>query len=305
MGLLDDWWKRLRGQSASTRTATGGGATAAPADSGNAASSASPAAPGPLTSAASKLPEADISTPMDAATPMEAGTKRKRDGDVDSGALQGAGGDEEQSPPTKKAKSSDVPATPIPPKKNPKIGNVSNEAPSALLDVYVFGEGRFGELGLGNDNTGGKTPTGVKRPRLNPKLAGVVQISCGGMHAVALTSDNTILTWGLNDLGALGRDTVENSKDRDLADEEDDDNDESDDNNSAGLNPKESTPAPVNTSELDPDIKWAQVVASDNATFALTHDGRVYGWGTFRVRTTGRQARQTVANGAYRQAMRF
>lgn len=31
------------------------------------------------------------------------------------------------------------------------------------------------------------------------------------------------------------------------------------------------------------DAKFVQVVASDSATFVLTADGDVYGWGTFRV----------------------
>lgn len=52
----------------------------------------------------------------------------------------------------------------------------------------------------------------VKRPRLNPRLdpnsVGVVEIAAGGMHCIALTHDNKILTWGVNDQGTLGRDTT-------------------------------------------------------------------------------------------------
>ena len=143
------------------------------------------------------------------------------------------------------------------------------EAPTTPLDIFVFGEGSGGELGLGSKATNGQMPVEVMRPRLNRLLSsddvGVVQIACGGMHAIALTRDNRILTWGVNDLGALGRAT-------NVIEEDDDE-----------LNPAESTPGPVDTSGLGPDIRWAQVVASDNASFALTEDGRVYGWGTFRV----------------------
>ena len=48
---------------------------------------------------------------------------------------------------------------------------------------------------------------------------GVVQIDAGGMHVVALTRDNKILTWGVNDQGALGRDTVVQKTDEKKPDE--------------------------------------------------------------------------------------
>ena len=78
-------------------------------------------------------------------------------------------------------------------------GPVINEPPTERLKVFVFGEGTAGELGLGTD----KKCIDVKRPRLNANLdaekVGVVQIVAGGMHNVALTHDNKILTWGVND----------------------------------------------------------------------------------------------------------
>jgi len=73
-------------------------------------------------------------------------------------------------------------------------GPVINHAPTQRLDVFVCGEGSSGELGLGTS----KKAIDVKRPRLNVNLAadsvGVVQIVAGGMHAMALTHDNKILT---------------------------------------------------------------------------------------------------------------
>ncbi|KUI53484.1 Protein pim1 [Cytospora mali] len=163
-----------------------------------------------------------------------------------------------------------------------KIGLRINFAPAQPLDIFVFGEGESGELGLGNKKFEGKKPVQVKRPRLHHLLSaadvGVVQIACGGMHTVALTKDNKILTWGVNDQGALGRDTAWDGGVRDVDAEDSDDELEEFEN----MNPVESTPAEVNTKNIAPGIKFAKVVASDSASFALTEDGRVYGWGTFR-----------------------
>jgi regulator of chromosome condensation len=100
------------------------------------------------------------------------------------------------------------------------------------------------------------------------------------MHCVALTDDQQILTWGVNDDGALGRDTTWQAPTRDVnggADEEDSD-DEGD------LSPKESTPTAIPRESFGAlSGLFVQVVAADSASFALTSDGLVYGWGTFRV----------------------
>jgi len=157
----------------------------------------------------------------------------------------------------------------------PKI--IVNKVPTQRLDVYVFGEGSSSELGLGT----AKTAVDVKRPRLNPLLsskdAGVVYLACGGMHVAALTHDNKILTWGVNDQGALGRDTT---WDGGLKDMDDDDSDQSD----SGLNPLESNPTAVPASNFPEDTTFVQLSAGDSHTLALTDDGLVYGWGCFRVR---------------------
>ncbi|KAI9151494.1 Protein pim1 [Paramyrothecium foliicola] len=162
------------------------------------------------------------------------------------------------------------------------IGKKINQAPTQILDVYVFGEGSSGELGLGSKRVNGKKPIDVKRPRLNENLSadkvGVVQLACGGMHAVALTRDNRILTWGVNDQGALGRDTTWDGGLRDMDDDEDSDDDDED----TGINPHESTPTAVSDEYFASGTKFVQVAASDSASFVLTEDGRVYGWGTFR-----------------------
>ena len=154
-----------------------------------------------------------------------------------------------------------------------------NEAPTQKLNVYVFGEGASGELGLGT----AKSAIDVKRPRLNPLLpadtVGVVQVSAGGMHVAALTHDNKILTWGVNDQGALGRNTRWDGGMKDVADN----NSDSDTGSDSGLNPLEATPAEVPQDSFPVGTVFVQLAAGDSTTFALTDEGDVWGWGTFRV----------------------
>ncbi|ESZ99102.1 hypothetical protein SBOR_0512 [Sclerotinia borealis F-4128] len=164
----------------------------------------------------------------------------------------------------------------LPVAKKLKIGPTINTLPVERLDVYVFGGGENNELGLGAKKIDGKSPSDVKRPRYNALLKGVTQIAVGGMHCIALTDDQRILTWGVSDGGPLGRDTSSYeppSKDMD-ADSDSEDEDE------MILNPVESTPTAISTDFLD-GRKVAQVLASDSASFVLTGDGYVYGWGSF------------------------
>ncbi|KAF4504501.1 hypothetical protein G6O67_007948 [Ophiocordyceps sinensis] len=213
-------------------------------------------------------------------TRTAASKKRKADDDATAST------EVEATRKTKKNKTDDAAPAKPPVKKrvHVEIGKKINDAPTQVLDVYVFGEGSSGELGLGSGRLNGKKPIDVKRPRLNDNLSaksiGVTQITCGGMHAVALTRDHKVLTWGVNDQGALGRDTTWEGKLRD-ADQDEGSQSVSDDDDT-GLNPLESTPTILSGEYFAPGTKFVQAVASDSASFVLTEDGRVYGWGTFR-----------------------
>ena len=216
-------------------------------------------APSKTTASAPKKPTTKAAT----ATKANASRKRKPEETED----------EEEKETPRAAKRARTPQA-----KAPKVKAVINQAPTEKLNVYVFGEGSAGELGLGT----AKTAIDVKRPRLNPLLpaadVGVVQVSCGGMHVIALTHDNKILTWGVNDDGALGRDTSWSGGLRN-ADQEDEDSDDED----SGLNPKEATPTAIPSTSFPEGTVFTQVAASDSCSFAVTDDGLVYGWGTFRV----------------------
>ena len=207
---------------------------------------------------------AKASTKASQKAPAKAPSKRKVDDEED----------DEVTDAPRPAKRSRVATTPAP---KPKI--VINKAPTQRLDVFVFGEGSSSELGLGT----AKNAIDVKRPRLNPLLSakdvGVVQIAAGGMHVAALTHDNKILTWGVNDSGALGRNTNWDGGLKDMDDNNSDDSDDSD----SGLNPYESTPTQVPASNFPEGTTFVKLSAGDSHTLALTDDGLVYGWGVFRV----------------------
>jgi regulator of chromosome condensation len=262
--------------------------TAAPKKATTAA--ATKAAPAKKThtvvSRAKKTPAAaDSDKENEDAVQPKASTKRKRTA-AEYEAEEEEESDEEREaspPPAKKARKVAEPKArkATPEAKHRKPLKVINEPPTTVLDVYVFGAGENGELGLGADKVDGKKPTDVKRPRLNHNLKGkgVVQIGCGGMHVLALTRDNKILTWGVNDNCALGRNTKWEGGLRDMDADEDDD----EDNDESGLNPLESTPGEVDMSEVEENTTFVQVVGSDSASFALTSEGKVYGWGTFRA----------------------
>ena len=155
-----------------------------------------------------------------------------------------------------------------------------NATPTTKLQIFAFGDGSSGQLGLGTEKC-----MEVKRPRFNqlldPASVGVVGVAAGGMHGAAHTLDNKIFTWGVNDNGALGRDTAWDGGMREV-----DGNDGSDSDSEASgsaLNPLEATPTAIPAKSFPPGVRFVQIVASDSATFALTDHGLVYGWGTFRV----------------------
>jgi regulator of chromosome condensation len=69
-------------------------------------------------------------------------------------------------------------------------------------DVFCWGSNDFGMLGHGEGE-----PERSRPARVDLGEARAVQVACGGMHTVALTADGAVLTWGVNDEGALGRPT--------------------------------------------------------------------------------------------------
>ena len=113
--------------------------------------------------------------------------------------------------------------------------------------VLAFGSGDCGQLGLGED------VTELERPRsisfFDDKDISI--ISAGGLHNLALSSSGILYSWGCNDEKALGHDAPEWC---------------------IGV---------VNLPLL-PSEKIVSITCGDSISAAVTSEGRVYSWGTFR-----------------------
>lgn len=173
-----------------------------------------------------------------------------------------------------------------------------NKPPTQVLTVFAFGTGDCGELGLG------PSKSEALRPFLNryldpsnPEGFLVVALANGGMHSVAITAGNQIVTWGVNDKGALGRDTEwEGGKWKDADGEEQAEDEEPD------MNPLESTPTALPEDAFPEDTVFVQVGAGDSCSFALTDTGLVYGWGTFLVSSHTSARITSITNLGHRTA---
>ena len=112
--------------------------------------------------------------------------------------------------------------------------------------VYLFGSGDCGQLGMGEEVDSRKRPT--LHPFLRDKQ--IVSVCAGGLHNLALTAQGQVYSWGCNDEKALGHDAPEYS---------------------VGL-----------VQGALADKKVVQVACGDSISAALTSEGHVYAWGTFR-----------------------
>ena len=115
--------------------------------------------------------------------------------------------------------------------------------------VLVVGNGDCGQLGLGDDDDDLRD-TLVPAPIASLDAMRVCQLVCGGLHTGALTLDGRLFTWGCNDDEVLGR---------------------------AG---GESTPGVVEGALLGKRVVMAS--AGDSHMTALTSEGQVYAWGTYK-----------------------
>jgi hypothetical protein len=106
--------------------------------------------------------------------------------------------------------------------------------------LQVWGSNDYGELGIGT--TGGSVTT----PQTNPYLHNVAAVDWSGDHAAAILHDGSVWTWGRNDFGQLGINSLTNR----------------------------STPQRV------PDLDCARAISlGSDFTLVLLDNGSVWGWG--------------------------
>ncbi len=121
----------------------------------------------------------------------------------------------------------------------------------ALLDdgtVRSWGSNIHGELGIGAIGGGGSTIQTVTG------LTGVVAVSAGGLHSLALLQDGTVMAWGRNNESQLGYDTTPNTE--------------------------SPTPALVQESGAGPLTDVVGISGGIWHSLALLSDGTVQAWGT-------------------------
>jgi len=111
--------------------------------------------------------------------------------------------------------------------------------------VLTLGQGDTGQLGLGED------VMEKSRPGLVKEVENAVEVVAGGMHTVVLDNKGDVWTFGCNDEGSLGR--------------------------VVGEEEECFIPGKVTL-----ESKIVQISAGDSHSAALTEDGQVWIWGTFR-----------------------
>jgi len=134
-----------------------------------------------------------------------------------------------------------------------KKGRISEEEPLKLDFrhhrgsgyVLTVGQGDTGQLGLGED------VMEKSRPQVVAGISSAVDVAAGGMHTAVLDIEGTVHTFGCNDEGSLGR----------LVEEEEE----------CFLPGKVDLPGRI-----------VQICCGDSHTAALTDQGEVWAWGTFR-----------------------
>jgi len=111
--------------------------------------------------------------------------------------------------------------------------------------VLTVGQGDTGQLGLGED------VMEKSRPGLVESIKNAVDVVAGGMHTAVLDNKGIVWTFGCNDEGSLGREVAEEEECF--------------------------VPGVVKV-----EGKVVMLSAGDSHTAALTEEGNVWAWGTFR-----------------------
>ncbi|KAL5528177.1 hypothetical protein ACEPAF_7313 [Sanghuangporus sanghuang] len=148
--------------------------------------------------------------------------------------------------------------------------------------LFICGSGAFGQLGMGSTE---EATTELHRPRLHvwfeiavqgeshmlgaERGAGIECAVAGGMHSLVIDELGRVWSWGVNDHGALGRQTT---------------NVEDPDASGQLIDPEilEYTPMII-TKLAEEGFRAVQAAAGDSISVALSDKGAIRAWGCFRA----------------------
>ena len=143
--------------------------------------------------------------------------------------------------------------------------------PNISNSLWIWGSGECSQLGT--SATKATRPKELDLTRL--KGVPLKQLSAGGLHTLILREDGRILSCGCNDDGALGRDTDPSSNTHSI---------------------EEYLPHFVDTPiDMGPANR---VSCGDCQSLAVTNDGRIYTWGSYRD-TEGNQFRDVSVDAVF------
>ena len=114
--------------------------------------------------------------------------------------------------------------------------------------VYIWGQNEFGQLGIGYISAENE----YVKPKVNEYLINskVLQLSCGKLHTLALTSDGILYGWGHNKYGQIG----------------------------CGAEIGEEVSKPVKLNSFN-GIIIKRIFCNRDKSFVITNDGLAYSWG--------------------------
>ncbi|ORY73861.1 regulator of chromosome condensation 1/beta-lactamase-inhibitor protein II [Leucosporidium creatinivorum] len=154
-------------------------------------------------------------------------------------------------------------------------------AEEAPRTAFVYGNGDFGQHGMGWDEDADsddekpkkqKVLCEIPRPRLHTLIEekigkgekgwekGLASLECGGMHTLAIDGKGQVWSWGINDNAALGRIT-----------------------SIPGVDAETLETCPMLVQGLgEEDFKAVRVAAGDSVSLAVSDNGELRCWGSFR-----------------------
>ncbi|KAF8631540.1 hypothetical protein AX15_002296 [Amanita polypyramis BW_CC] len=171
----------------------------------------------------------------------------------------------------------EAPPAPIPQQK-PYFNPLPVPPPKSRppLQLFVWGAGNFGQFGTGPDDLGEKdkmtkntwVENQIPAGTFGESGAGLEMVAAGGLHTVFIDEKGTVWTCGNNDEAALGRVT------QNVPDPE---NSES----TLDIDQLTSIPHPLQ-SLVNENFRAVLIAAGDNVSAAVSSEGELRVWGTFR-----------------------